>query len=175
VKQALGLGPDAGLAIAMARAAGDLVRAGFGGPLGGGSGHVEARRNGVHDVVTPLDAAAEELISVLLAGARPGDGLVGEETRGRPASGTGPRRTWIVDPIDGTVGFVSGLPFFSVSVALLVGDRIATGAVHDPVHRETFVAEAGAGGWLIDDAEVRAARCAQPRGSGGRGRRRRLR
>lgn len=145
-------GSDGELAIRLARCAGDRLRASFQGPLGGHVGHLATRRNGPHDVVTRLDAAVEERISMDLATARPTDGFVGEETSTRPFSGTGVPRTWVVDPIDGTVGFAAGLPFFSVSIALLVGTKVTAGVVHDPVHREMFVAIAGAGAWLIDDS-----------------------
>lgn len=153
-----GLSPDATLAVEIARSAGEFVLSVFRGPSGGARGRIGARRNGAHDVVTPADSAAERLISERLRAERPADGFVGEETGGRDPVGAGLRRVWVVDPIDGTVGFASGLPFFSVSVALLVGDAIETGVVHDPVHRETFVATRGSGAWLLDDTLPRARR-----------------
>jgi len=153
-----GLGPDARLAVDVARAAGSLALGAFRGPRGGAHGQIGARRNGAHDVVTPVDRAAETLISERLRAERPADGFLGEETGGREPIGHGVRRAWIVDPIDGTVGFASGLPFFSVSVALLAGDGIEVGVVHDPVHRETFVAESGRGAWLLDDIRPRVRR-----------------
>jgi myo-inositol-1(or 4)-monophosphatase len=140
-------------AIEAGRAAGDLIRASFAGPGGGGASIGGARRNGPHDVVTRLDTAAERLIRRILLGASPRSGFIGEETRPRsPVAGSAPPRTWIVDPIDGTVGFVSGLPFFSVSIALAIGDRVALGVVHDPVHGETFVGRDRAGAWLLTDS-----------------------
>ncbi len=139
-------------AIEAGRAAGELIRASFAGPGGGRASIGGARRNGRHDVVTRLDAAAERLIRRILLDATPRSGFLGEETRPRsPVVGRDPASTWIVDPIDGTVGFVSGLPFFSVSIALAIEDRVALGVVHDPVHGETFVARVGRGAWLLAD------------------------
>jgi myo-inositol-1(or 4)-monophosphatase len=60
----------------------------------------------------------------------------------------GQRLLWCVDPIDGTSNFAHGLPYFSVSVALMQAGRSVLGVVYDPVARETFHAAAGAGAWL---------------------------
>ncbi len=147
-----GFGNDAIVAIEVARAAGRHVRAAFSGPRGGAPGPARSRRNGPHDVVARTDLESERLIARLFARTFPGDGFLGEETVPRPAvTGAGLPRTWIVDPIDGTVGFVAGIPFFSISIALAVGKRLMTGVVHDPIHDETFVAERGDGAWLLSD------------------------
>ena len=57
-------------------------------------------------------------------------------------------RTWIVDPVDGTINYANGIPFFCVSVGLVVDGRPAAGAVHDPMRGETFSAVADGGAWL---------------------------
>jgi len=151
VTDAGGFGRDAMTAIAAADAAGNLVRAQFAGPLGGADHRVRSRRNGRHDVVTKVDLAAERLIAVIVGRSSPGDGFLGEETAPRASIGRESPRTWIVDPIDGTVCFVSGIPFFSVSIALAVGRRVDVGVVRDPIHGETFVAERGLGAWMLAD------------------------
>jgi myo-inositol-1(or 4)-monophosphatase len=144
------LTPDLLVAVAAASAAGEALLGAFAGPGGGGSGPGRRRRNGPHDVVTALDARAERLIARHLRAVFPYDGFVGEEHRPRrPDRRRGPARTWIVDPIDGTVMFAAGIPFFSISIALAVGDRIEVGVVHDPVHGETFTAIRGAGACLV--------------------------
>jgi fructose-1,6-bisphosphatase/inositol monophosphatase family enzyme len=61
-------------------------------------------------------------------------------------------RTWIVDPLDGTVNYANGIPFFCVSVGLIVDGRPAAGAVHDPMRGETFSAVADGGAWLQSEA-----------------------
>jgi myo-inositol-1(or 4)-monophosphatase len=137
------------VARAAAEAAGQLLVAAFAGTGGGAAGAGRRHRNGPHDVVTALDARTERRIASDLRAAFPRDGFVGEERRPRrPTARGGLPRTWIVDPIDGTVMFASGIPFFSISIALSVGSAVLVGVVHDPVHRETFWATAGAGAWL---------------------------
>jgi myo-inositol-1(or 4)-monophosphatase len=129
-----------------AEEAGRLLLEAFAGPGGGAAGPGRRRRNGAHDVVTALDARSERLIARRLRAAFPDDGFVGEEHRPRLGRGRrGPQRTWIVDPIDGTVMFASGIPFFSISIALAVDSQVILGVVYDPVHHETFRAVRGAG------------------------------
>ena len=132
---------------------GELLLTAFDGPGGGGGGPGRRRRNGPHDVVTALDARSERLIARALLAAFPRDGFVGEEHRPRrPTARGSPHRTWIVDPIDGTVMFASGIPCFSVSIALSIGPRVELGVLHDPVHHETFWAISGEGAWLDESA-----------------------
>ena len=94
---------------------------------------------GLRDIVTEVDHASEALIRTALAERFPGDGFYGEES-GRDAAATS--RTWVCDPLDGTVNFANGIPFFCVSLALVVDGRAVAGIVHDPLRRETFSAAA---------------------------------
>lgn len=94
------------------------------------------------DVVTEVDRQVEAYISGELAARRPEDAVIGEETGRRPGS-SGVR--WFVDPIDGTVNFVLGLPQYAVSIAAEVGGRIVAGCVHNPISGEVFHASAGGG------------------------------
>ncbi len=89
------------------------------------------------DLVSEADLASERAIRKLLAGRRPEDGLVGEE--GANVDGTS-GLSWVVDPLDGTVNFLFGIPQWCVSVA--VRDRLGTiaGAVYDPNRDELFSA-----------------------------------
>ena len=114
----------------------------------------ERRRDGVEvadtktsptDVVTEADRAAEDLIRKRLLEARPGDGFVGEEgTDDTSASGT----TWVVDPIDGTVNFLYGIPQYAISIAARQGDQVVAGVVVDVVKGECFTATRGGGARL---------------------------
>jgi myo-inositol-1(or 4)-monophosphatase len=90
------------------------------------------------DLVSEADLAAQRAIRALLAEHRPGDGFLGEEEGEDEAGESGLR--WIVDPLDGTVNFLFGIPQWSVSVA--VADRQGTlaGAVYDPNREELFTA-----------------------------------
>ena len=67
-----------------------------------------------------MDLASEELLRVLLGAGRPDDGLLGEEAGLRPGTSG---LTWVVDPIDGTVNYLYGIPAYAVSVAVVIGDR----------------------------------------------------
>ena len=95
------------------------------------------------DVVTALDRAAEELIRGRIREARPHDAILGEE--GGQSSGAG-RVRWIVDPVDGTVNFLYGLPDWAVSIAVEVDGEIAAGVVNVVPRGEVFAAERGADG-----------------------------
>jgi myo-inositol-1(or 4)-monophosphatase len=101
--------------------------------------------------VSDADRAAEDTIRELLAAERPDDGLLAEEgSRAEAASG----RRWVVDPLDGTVNFLYGLPAWCVSVALQDEDGGAVGVVHDPLRDETFRASRG-GGCSLNGSTVR--------------------
>jgi myo-inositol-1(or 4)-monophosphatase len=96
------------------------------------------------DVVTQADRAAEKLIRERLQAARPGDAILGEEGG---ETGAGLVR-WIVDPLDGTVNFLYGLPSWAVSIAAEVAGVVVAGAVCVPLQRSTFRATLGGGAWL---------------------------
>ena len=97
------------------------------------------------DLVTETDRAVEALIGERLLGARPDDGLLGEE--GAAADGTS-GVTWVVDPIDGTTNFAYGYPAFCTSIAAEVDGEAVAGVVHDPLRGETFSAVRGGGAFL---------------------------
>lgn len=98
------------------------------------------------DVVTAVDTASEELIVGRLLAARPGDGVLGEEGAAREGS-SGVR--WVVDPIDGTVNFLYGLPAYAVSIAAEVDGRTEAGVVLNAATGELFTAVRGQGAELI--------------------------
>ncbi|SFL09226.1 inositol monophosphatase family protein [Geodermatophilus ruber] len=104
------------------------------------------------DVVTSVDTAAEELITGRLLAARPDDGVLGEE--GAAREGTSGVR-WIVDPIDGTVNFLYGLPAYAVSIAAEVDGVVRAGVVLNVATGELFTAVAGGGAYLTTAATAR--------------------
>ena len=112
---------------------------------------VAATKSSAVDIVTAADEEVEALIRDRLAKARPGDGFLGEESEAADGD-TG--ITWVVDPIDGTVNFLYGLPQWGVSIAAVTGgtDPAAwtarAGAVVMPALAETFTAAAGSGARL---------------------------
>jgi myo-inositol-1(or 4)-monophosphatase len=87
------------------------------------------------DLVSEADLASERAIRELLAERRPDDGFVGEE--GESAQGTS-GLSWVVDPLDGTVNFLFGIPQWCVSVAVEDGVGTVAGAVYDPNRDELF-------------------------------------
>ena len=100
------------------------------------------------DVVTEADHLSEELIIDAIRAIHPGDAILAEESGehravegNAPTSGRG--RVWIIDPLDGTVNYANGIPFFCVSIALVVDGRPTVGVVHDPTRAETFAAAHG--------------------------------
>jgi myo-inositol-1(or 4)-monophosphatase len=132
------------LAERAARAAGELVRTAREGRIS-----VEDTKSSPTDVVTEADRAAEDLLRELLTGERPDDALLGEEG-GAQTGGSG--LTWVVDPIDGTVNYLYGIPVYAVSVAVVEGDVAApgewsplAGCVHNPATGETWTAARGLG------------------------------
>jgi myo-inositol-1(or 4)-monophosphatase len=99
------------------------------------------------DVVTQMDTAAERLIATTINASRPDDAMLGEEGQADDAL-AGRRVRWIVDPIDGTVNYLYGLPQWAVSIAAEVGGVVVAAAVLDPSKDELFTAELGGGGRL---------------------------
>lgn len=123
-----------------ARQAGALLRDGRPADLA-----VAATKTSPIDVVTEMDIAAEKLITGILAERRPEDGLLGEE--GADTPGTSGVR-WVVDPLDGTVNYLYGLPSWGVSIAAEYGGETVVGVVAAPMRGETYHAVLGGGAWL---------------------------
>ena len=131
------------LAEGVAAEAGQMLAAGR--PAGpSGRPEVSATKSSPTDVVTEMDRASEALISRRLLAKRPGDAILGEEGG---ETGTG-RVRWIVDPLDGTVNYLYGLPDWAVSIAAEVDGTVVAGVVAVPAHRELFTAVHGEGAWL---------------------------
>ena len=121
---------------------------------GGAAGRaaVEATKSSPTDIVTATDRAAEDLLRAFLSERRPQDGVLGEE-EGWVSGRSG--LTWVVDPIDGTVNFVYGIPAYAVSVAVVRGRPDVAGAwepvagcVADVSTGQAYTAAAGVGAWL---------------------------
>ena len=112
-----------------------------------GEQHSVTAKSTSTDLVTDVDRDIERWLVERISSARPDDDIVGEEGYGRT---TGSATRWYLDPIDGTVNFVLGLPQFAVSVAVEVDGAVVAGAVANPVSGELFSARAGGGAWLGD-------------------------
>lgn len=102
------------------------------------------------DLVTAIDRSCEELIRERILAARPGDAFVGEE--GQDVPGTSGVE-WVVDPIDGTVNFVYGIPRYGVAIAARRDGVVEVGVVVNIATGEAYEATAGGGAWRVDGAE----------------------
>ena len=103
------------------------------------------------DLVTLADTASEAAIVEILLDAFPQDAILGEEEGQRHGNS---QRRWIVDPLDGTLNYAHGFPWYCVSIALEVEGVIEVGVVLDSVHNELFTAQRGAGAHLNGDVIV---------------------
>jgi myo-inositol-1(or 4)-monophosphatase len=156
-------GPDPGellgLAVDAAHAAAAMLAAGR--PAGpSGRPEVAHTKSSPTDVVTEMDRAAEVLIRQRLLAARPQDAILGEEGGEKAGRADGPGRVrWVVDPLDGTVNYLYGLPDWSVSIAAEVDGTVVAGVVTVPSHGEVFTAERGGGAWLDAGGATIPLRC----------------
>jgi myo-inositol-1(or 4)-monophosphatase len=134
------------IAEAVAREAGRQLREAFAGPRV----NVTAKSSPT-DLVSEADHAAERLIRERLAAARPGDGVLGEE--GGDAEGNSGLR-WVVDPLDGTINFLFGIPQWAVSIACEDAQGTLAGVIYDPMRDELWTAERD-GPALLDGRPIR--------------------
>jgi myo-inositol-1(or 4)-monophosphatase len=96
------------------------------------------------DVVTEADRASEQLVRTRLSELRPGEPVLGEEEGGTVVEGL----TWVVDPIDGTVNYLYGIPWYSVSIAAQLDGESVAGAVVEPATGCVWTAARGHGAFL---------------------------
>lgn len=141
-----------GVAVEAAREAGDISRRFY-------AGNVEVRTKADRTPVTQADVECEEAIRARILDAFPDHGFYGEETGRTQADAS---KLWLVDPIDGTKGFVREYPFFSTQIALMHDGELVLGVSSGTMFDELAWAEKGAGAWLngeklsvsdIDDPE----------------------
>ncbi len=109
---------------------------------------LQVSRKGPADFVSNADTGAEEILRYELERMRPGCSFLGEESGAHGSDGDG--ECWIVDPIDGTLNFLHGIPHFAISIAYRVNGRIESGIVYDPIKDEMFRANLGRGAFLND-------------------------
>ena len=119
-----------------------LARAGFSNP-----GTVRFKSPG--QIVTRTDGEVERVAKEAILVTWPDHAILGEESGFREGTA---RTTWYIDPIDGTMNFVRGIPFFSVSIGVANYGNMVVGQVMDPLRNEHFRAWQGGGAWLGKEA-----------------------
>jgi myo-inositol-1(or 4)-monophosphatase len=124
--------------ISLALQAGDILRTSFGQLL-------QVDHKGVIDLVSEADQRSEQFLVSYIRQHFPGDTIVAEESG--ELTGTADH-AWYIDPLDGTINYVHGLPIYSVSIAYAEGGELCLGVVYDPMRNECFSAEFGKGAWL---------------------------
>ena len=141
-------GPEMELAIELAQAAGRIQMERY--------EHLDdIRAKGPRDVVTEVDHLCEGLVMRAVQERYPSDTFYAEEI-GRVAatSALESGRVWIVDPLDGTINYANGIPFFCISIALVADGRPVIGVVYDPTRDEMFTG-ASDGPSLRNGVEIR--------------------
>ncbi|MET0743650.1 MAG: inositol monophosphatase family protein [Microvirga sp.] len=116
--------------------------------------NLQVSRKGPGDFVSAADRKAETILREALEKARPGYGLVMEESG--VVAGTDPDHRWHIDPLDGTTNFLHGLPHFAISVGLERAGQVVAGVVYDPAKDELFIAEKGKGAF-VNNRRIRVA------------------
>lgn len=139
------------LAVSTAEQAAKIVSVGYGHASSIGT------KSSATDVVTQTDLDSEARIRELLKEATPGCGLIGEEGG---SIGTDQRLQWIIDPLDGTVNFLYGVPIFAVSIAAALDGEIVAGAVVDGLRNETYSSFLG-GGSRCNGVELNGSSCSE--------------
>lgn len=120
--------------------AGELLLSGFSSPFSVTS------KQGRHDLVTEYDLSSQKRIIEKIASRYPNHNFLAEEegVQGSPSD----QVLWIIDPLDGTINFARGIPFFAISIAAAIGSQIVAGVVYSPMTNELFTAEKGGGAFL---------------------------
>ncbi len=107
---------------------------------------IVTQKKGRANFATAADHAAEEAIIAAIRAHDPGVPILAEESAAIDVGKA--ERLWVVDPLDGTLNFSRGLPFYCVAIGYVEDGRVRAGAVHAPRTRETFAASEGAGATL---------------------------
>ena len=110
-------------------------------------GNFEIESKEGSELLTTVDKESEELIISEMRKKYPGIAIIAEETK---SSNWGEKEAFIIDPLDGTNNFSSGIPIFTVSLAYQTDGDLKIGVVYDPVHEELFYAEKGKKAFLND-------------------------
>ena len=109
--------------------------------------NLQESKKGIGDLVTSADLNSEQTIIKTLQKAYPEIKIISEETN-PDVNLNEHEKKWIIDPLDGTLNFLHGLPHFAISIALMIKEEIISGIIFDPIKDELFWAEKGVGAFL---------------------------
>lgn len=126
-------------AIDAAQKAGKVLKEGF------GTDYTISSKSQIHDLVTEYDHKSEAIIIETIRSSFPDHQILTEESGHHASDGD---ITWIIDPLDGTVNYAHGIPFFCVSIAAIQGTDILCGVIYSPMTEELFSAEKDGGAFL---------------------------
>ena len=132
--------PMATIALRAARKAGDFMLRAMDRPE-----EFDIETKAHNDFVSNIDKTAEAIIIDQIRETFPDHAIIGEESGTQSGSS---EYTWIIDPLDGTLNFLQGIPHFAVSIGIMKGRHYEHGVVYDPVRGEEFVASRGSGAQL---------------------------
>ncbi len=107
---------------------------------------LQVSKKGPSDFVTNADLKVEKIIIEELEKARPNFSFISEEKGVKKNKDE--NNTWIIDPIDGTINFLHGIPHFAISIALRSNKDIISGLIYDPIKDEMFFAEKNSGAFF---------------------------
>jgi histidinol-phosphatase len=110
--------------------------------------HVETKPDA--SPVTDADRSVEQALKARLAESRPDDALIGEEFGNTEGNSSGPKRTWIIDPIDGTANFMRGVPVWASLIALNIDGKVVLSVVSAPALGRRWWAAPEIGSWTRD-------------------------
>ncbi|HET7636687.1 MAG TPA: inositol monophosphatase family protein [Candidatus Limnocylindria bacterium] len=141
---------DLAFAVELAHRAGELLTQGY-----GNIARIDYKSK--RDVVTDVDFRSEALVLEAIRRRHPTDAILAEES-GRhagSAAGEAPQRMWVIDPLDGTVNYANAIPFYCVSIGLVVDGRPSVGVIYDPARDDLLTATAD-GQACLNGEEIRA-------------------
>ena len=107
---------------------------------------LQVSKKGPTDFVSNADIKAEKIIIEELKKAKPNYSILSEENGYDEQKDK--KNTWVIDPIDGTINFLHGIPHFAISIALKSNDEIISGLIFDPIKNEMFYAEKNNGAFF---------------------------
>jgi len=122
--------------------------------------NLQISRKGPADFVSAADKKSEKILTEELLKARPTFSVIAEE--GGEIIGEDKEFCWIIDPLDGTMNFLHGIPHWSISIAARKGDEIIAGIVYDPIKNDMFIAEKGKGAFSNNSVRLRVSQKTMP-------------